>query len=357
VVGIPGQEDLGTADSLRKVGDRITGSDILVLSGDLLVEADILRRLTDIHRLNSSAFTATLAQPLESLGDSVIPGAKSTKYKKERDLVGLSDGRLCLFTAEADVEDFVKMKSKVLATHPRITVHSGLQDSHMYLMQRWICDYIIADKNISTIKGELLPIVVNKQFSRQKDSNRSSSPEDRKTLLDFLPPSNPWEINAESNDRTRYQCHVYQVPSTSVCLRVNTVPHYWEANKRSNLISGAQDKAQVLPINTKAEVGERAQLQATRVGEGTLVSNKTTLTNVQLGPSCKVEEKVRISNCVIMDNVVIESGSNLQDSIICDNCTVSGTVKNCIVGRGQVLKEGGCHESQTLLSKDRMMEV
>ena len=57
---------------------------------------------------------------------------------------------------------------------------------------------------------------------------------------------------------------------------------------------------------------------------------------------------------------------------------MNGTVKNCIVGRGQVLQkvymsivleilfpnyflqvlpEGGSQESQTLLSKDRMMEV
>ena len=34
-----------------------------------------------------------------------VPGSKSTKYKKERDLVGLAGQRLCLFKAEADVED------------------------------------------------------------------------------------------------------------------------------------------------------------------------------------------------------------------------------------------------------------
>merc|ERR1712013_708588 len=97
VVGIPGQEELGTADSLRRVSDRLTGSDILVVSGDLIMESE--------------------------------------------GLIGLSGDQICLFTAEADVEETVRVRSKVLASHPRVTVHSGLQDCHLYIMKRWILDY------------------------------------------------------------------------------------------------------------------------------------------------------------------------------------------------------------------------
>ena len=56
------------------------------------------------------------------------------------------------------------------------------------------------------------------------------------------------------------------------------------------------------------KVGERAQLQDTRIGEGSVISNKTSLnqvksykllptkffvTQVHVGQGCKVEEKVR----------------------------------------------------------------
>ena len=42
---------------LFKVSDRLTGSDILVVSGDLIMESEGLRGLTDMHRLKRSPFT------------------------------------------------------------------------------------------------------------------------------------------------------------------------------------------------------------------------------------------------------------------------------------------------------------
>ena len=46
----------------------------------------------------------------------IVPGDKKSKYKRERDLIGLSgDTHLCLFTAEADVEeDEVRMGAKMM---------------------------------------------------------------------------------------------------------------------------------------------------------------------------------------------------------------------------------------------------
>merc|ERR1719397_1958713 len=189
--GIPGQEELGTADSLRRVSDRLTGSDILVVSGDLIMDSEGLRGLTDMHRLNRAALTSLLGQG-QSMEGVVVPGSKSTKYKRERDLVGLSGDQMCLFTAEADVEETVRVPPKVLASHPRITVHSGLQDCHLYIMKRWILDYIVADKNISTVKGELMPVVVRKQFSS------STSNPGQISVGDFLPPQSPWEVQSKT---------------------------------------------------------------------------------------------------------------------------------------------------------------
>jgi len=150
-----------------------------------------------------------------------------------------------------------------------------------------------------------------------------------------------------------YQCLAYQPPASLLCLRVNTVPLYWLANK--GIVAPLLEKAGAPSLGPKAEVGERAQLQETRIGEGSVISNKTSLNQVNVGQGCKVEEKVRISNCIIMDNVTVATGSVLQDCIICDGSNVSGNVKSCIVGRGQEVQ--GSHENQTILARDRMMEV
>jgi len=343
IVGIPGQEELGTADSLRLISEKLTGTDIVIVSGDLMLE-ESMRGMVDMHRMNNAAFTAMLSKPMFDLKNVVVPGAKSTKYKKERDLIGLAGDQLCLFSAEADVEEEVRMSKKVLRSMARMTVHSNLQDNHLYIMAKWVCDYIMQDKNISTIKGELLPILVKKQFSKIKRATDSLDCDKvKKSILDFVPAK-----LAVQGGGPLYTCHAYLA---GPCLRVNTVPVFWEANKRSRAGHQAQDSL--------AQVGERAQVSDCILGANCIVSDRTTLTSVCLGMGSRVEEKVRLSNCVIMENVVVQSGSNLEDSIICDGCIISGksSVKLSILGRGQKTAEGAEIASQLVLDKDRMMEV
>ena len=116
------------------------------------------------------------------------------------------------------------------------------------------------------------------------------------------------------------------------------------------------------------------------MSSGANIADKTTLTGVSLGSGSVIMEKVRISNSIIMDNVTIMPGSiievsrisiycllsnyytnfsNYQDSIICDGVTVGEktSLKGCLVGKGQSIEHNSQVSSQTLLDKDRMMEV
>ena len=68
VVAIPGQEELGTADSLRRVGDRLAGSEVLVVAGDLLLEPGLLRGLTDTHRCSTARAGVAQARGLTLCG-------------------------------------------------------------------------------------------------------------------------------------------------------------------------------------------------------------------------------------------------------------------------------------------------
>ena len=73
-------------------------------------------------------------------------GAKS-KHKKERDLIGVKENHLCLFTAEADVEEEkLNISSRVMRSMGSFTVNSSLLDSHLYIIKKWVSDYIITDK-------------------------------------------------------------------------------------------------------------------------------------------------------------------------------------------------------------------
>ena len=52
---------------------------------------------------------------------------KSALFLVERDLIGLAGPGLCLFKAEADVEDEINIPSRVLKQAQRFTVHTNLQ--------------------------------------------------------------------------------------------------------------------------------------------------------------------------------------------------------------------------------------
>ena len=304
VVAIPGQDaELGTADSLRFVHEKLTGGDVIVVSGDVILEdADSFRGLVNLHRRKSSAVTSLLATPCLDLKavSGTVPGPKTTKYKRERDLIGLKEDQLVFFMAEADVEDEeVRVSRKVLQRVGNLTVNSNLVDAHIYIFKKWICDYLASDPNISTIKGELLPILVRKQFS--KATARAEEDTEKSSLTDFVLPETQ-SVGLSSVPQSQlYSCYAFT--SSAPCYRVNTMPAYWHCNK---------EMMRDTRLEPSAVVGEKAALTKCSVSKDCVIADKTTLNGVSLGQGSRVEEKVRITNTVIMDNVLVKSGSVLE---------------------------------------------
>ena len=299
VVPISSQDaELGTADSLRFVHEKLTGGDVMIVSGDVILDDGDVRGLVELHRTRSAAMTCLLSRSCVDLKAVSVPGAKTTKYKREGDLIGLKEDHLVFFTAEADVEEEeVRVSSKVLQRVGNLTVKSNLVDAHIYIFKKWICDYIASDKNISTIKGELLPILVRKQFSKAKTVENC---DEKSSLVDFVVPDGFTSPKMEFSPLL-YSCFAYT--SEAPCYRVNTMPTYWHCNTALRATTR---------LDPSALVGEKASLTDCSVGRDCSIADKTTLTGVSLGQGCKVEEKVRISNCVLMDNVLVKTGSVLE---------------------------------------------
>jgi len=343
VVTISGQEDMGTADSLRLVADKLVGQDILIVSGDLILE-ESLRGVIDLHRMKSAACTALLAKSTLDLKNIIVPGDKK-KFKKERDFIGLSGDHLCMMTAEADVEEEeVRISDRVRRSVGSFTINTSLLDAHLYVMKKWLCDFIVHDRNLSAIKGEVLPIIVKKQFSRKKGKKESQDHEKSK-LIDFVEQEKAYGLNP--SDRL-YSCYAYvtELP----CVRVNNVPAFWHCNN----ILRKENK-----IHPGASLGDKAQLSGCYVSANCQIADKTTLSSVSLGSGCQVMEKVKISNSVIMDNVIIKSGTIVEDCILSDGVVIGEkcSIKKSILGKCQSVPDGGQVSSQLLLDADKMMEV
>ena len=159
-------EEFGTADAIRLIHDKLKANRIMVVSSDLVTDVQ-LRHLTDLHSVHSSSLTALFSHSVLDHKSVEVPGPKS-KPKKERDFVGIdhANSQLCYFKSEADVDGGVlSLGRKILQEHPKITMYNNLLDAHFYIFDKWVCDFIKADQQISTIKGELIPKLVKKQFS------------------------------------------------------------------------------------------------------------------------------------------------------------------------------------------------
>jgi len=52
----------------------------------------------------------------------------------------------------------------------RFTVHTNLQDSHLYIVNKETLDQVLQDKSVTAVKGEMIPKLVSLQFNTIKGS-------------------------------------------------------------------------------------------------------------------------------------------------------------------------------------------
>ncbi len=144
-------DDLGTADAVRLVHDRISSPRVLLVSCDLLTDLHV-QHLTDLHRVRGAAVTALFAGAPHGQGGGggggqqqiPVPGPK-TKQKKERDFVGLDEGcghQIVFLSSEADLDETLTLRRSALLDHPRFSIRNDLTDAHFYVVDKWVCDYL-----------------------------------------------------------------------------------------------------------------------------------------------------------------------------------------------------------------------
>lgn len=289
IVGISDDLDWGTTDSLRHIKDKIK-CDLLVLSCDILCDFE-LHRLADVHRLHNTSITMLLAPSRQDLEN--VPGTKvKRKRKKPREIIGLSKAkcskcRVVFMENEADMEDeTMSLSRSLLKQQPCIHVRTDLTDIHMYIVKKWVMDYITYNKSKTSIRGELLPYLVKKQWRKPaevtKESEISIADPANTTVEDIEP--DPRDIFSylrqdsaiervfnlslktkplsgyKSDDKISVHAYVYE---DGFCMRVNTLSAFVEANRL---------------------MAKNISIIAPNISEGPLVH-----------PSVKVEEKTQVN--------------------------------------------------------------
>ncbi|KAG5325456.1 EI2BG factor, partial [Pseudoatta argentina] len=376
-VGIPGAEDLGTADSIRLIHEKIY-TNILVISCDLITNVDLLEIL-NLYRKHNASVTALMLPIPKMPDDFITPGLKN-KQKPETDLIGIDNntGRLVFLASASDFEETINISQRLLRKHASFTIHSKLMDAHLYIINKWVIDFLIYNKNFTTLKGELLPYIVGKQLSRPKqsiDDKTSMVQMDLKDDIFHFALEKPFDelirkmsaFNDHSTDlEDAYngdiiRCYAH-VSNEKFGLRANTIQMYhlanakilewWNDDKNTNQLP-------LLPCISNTATVRSTQMQECRIGDNSLIEEKTSLKNNHIGPNSIVESKTRISQSVIMGHVTIKQRCVIYNCILCNGCTIEeGTeLKNCVVGAQQIVKSGSQHSHEVLTDADRLIEI
>ncbi|KAG8236950.1 hypothetical protein J437_LFUL016145 [Ladona fulva] len=143
IVGIPGNEDWGTGDSLRHIHDKIK-RDILIVSCDLITNMSPLKAINIFRKYNASLVGMFFPSTSEVFS---APGLK-TKNKPEQDLVGIdpATSRLVFLASASDFEEEVQLPRALLRKHQRLSLYSRLVDSHLYILRKWVVDFLAYEK-------------------------------------------------------------------------------------------------------------------------------------------------------------------------------------------------------------------
>ncbi|KAK3599909.1 hypothetical protein CHS0354_022494 [Potamilus streckersoni] len=376
-IGIPDTEYWGTADVLRHIKDRIK-TDVLIISSDLISDVSI-HDIANVHRTYDATITSLLSNIPEQYNEIPAPGPKSKK-KPEKDYIGLDEKgcRVLFYTPEADLDaEKVKISKSLLKRHPCVSIKSNLTDCHLYLMKKWVIDFLMEKRSISSIKGELLPYLTKKQFSKPKREDLPNtdasvlSANVAKDIFSFISQdpmlkkvekTSTWIDHTGDMDNcyhgNQIRCYAY-LQSSGFCARTNTVSSYCEINKQiPRLLQALAPEKEIPTKHSSAVIKGTSQVGSEcLVGEGVTIGDKVSIKRSVIGKHCTVGDKVKITNSVILDHVNIGECCNIQGSIVSSNSHIidKSDLKDCIVGTGENVK--GKYTNEALTDVHRMIEI
>ncbi|XP_075688699.1 translation initiation factor eIF2B subunit gamma-like [Rhinoderma darwinii] len=357
--------EMGTADSLRHIYPKIK-SDILVLSCDLITEV-ALHEVVDLFRAHS----ATLAMLMQKAPEPSehVPGQKGKqKAVEERDFIGVDDSgsRLLLLANEEDLDDGLDLKKCIFQRYPRIHMKMGMLDAHLYCLRKYVVDFLADNDSFSSIRRELVPYLVSKQFSSHKNVDYETGKKDiysyipRDDHLDMTLNKSSWNDHQgdmrESYHGGRLRCYVH-VANDELCCRVNSLATYIEANKQVPQSSICSEEPRVHPtadITDKPMVGTDSM-----IGEQTKIGEKTSVKHSLVGAKCVIKERVKITNCIIMSGVTIHDSCILQGSVICNAAVIhSGAdIKDCLLGSDLQIQSKEKRVNEVIVGNEQLMEI
>eukprot|EP00123_Amoebidium_parasiticum_P013714 comp22110_c1_seq1/m.32304 comp22110_c1_seq1/g.32304 ORF comp22110_c1_seq1/g.32304 comp22110_c1_seq1/m.32304 type:complete len:432 (-) comp22110_c1_seq1:414-1709(-) len=334
------EPELGTAESLRMVKDKIK-MDFVVVTCDLVAVLNIAE-IFDLHRVRNATMTCVCSPLIES----ELANEKKGGNRGLTEYIGVdsSSGRMLFYAGEGDMDEEFRVSQSVLLKYPRLTIHTDLLDAHFYIFQHWVIDYI-ANTPITSIRSDLVPTLVRKQFRPPK-----GTPEKPTDLYNSVPqePNVSLLMSSSPYDATdRVRCFMYH--TDNFCARVNTVPRYLEVNR---LIVQSPLVDEKFLIQSGGDISKKTAIgKDSMVGVGCKIGDRCSVKKSIIGNHCVIGHNVKITNSVLMDYVNVQDNTTLSNTVVCKSAYIQTKVdlKDCQVGPSYTVKEGTTTKNESLV--------
>ncbi|XP_054284724.1 translation initiation factor eIF-2B subunit gamma [Macrosteles quadrilineatus] len=380
IVGIPGGEDWGTADTLRHLEDsNKIKSDVVIVSCDLITDVD-LSVVINRFRQHEASLATLFFQPTPATVILPTPGPKS-KNKTERDLVAIdpATSRLVFLASASDYEETLELSRGLLKKHGKVQLYSKLLDAHVYVMRRWLTKYLSHNRNMSTLKGELIPYTVKKQFSRppsaKHDHEKAASVVYSFPKTELIDMAEEEKLASKVRSMSSYsdhrgdqrpayhgdliRCYAHIASEQNFATRANTLQEYCRINReivdRWTAITGEVELVSVAPSAVVAS--SQLERESCLVGEKAVVAERTSVKASILGPHSIIKPRTRVLNSVLMSGSQVGEGCVIVNCVLCADAVVEDScdLKDCLVG-SHIVSAGEKHSNE-VLTDDHLIEI
>jgi NDP-sugar pyrophosphorylase family protein len=391
----------GSVEVLRQVeGAQVIpkSSNIVVFPGDLVVfEASAIQKLVDTHRRGPTTACTMLLADVAEEDEHGVPLKESAKQKKgglareEEDIdyialsytstdtsTPVSPPRVVWKQPKIDVEadeDMVGTTPKLVLPKPRLRhgvtrVRTEWSDLHVYAFSPWVRRLILSRKNLLSIQGDLLPLLIARQFQGVVATFGSKAD---KEILDDVLRTDPSLGSLDRSEQMSYESprssltgfpaaggdSGEQNPEFTIlahvqesALRASTIASYLYASKdvvtrAIHSTNPSEDPCLFLPKETSLE----AKFHSIVLPENDVGDKKLTFKSSCVGRRCKLGDKCRLNNVVIMDDVTVGDNAILQNTIIGAGCKIGDNcnLNDCQVSPGKMIPNGTKAKSESFL--------
>ena len=164
---VPVEEMMGSVDGLRALADKVKG-DFICLGSDVLSQVS-LGELVKVYRTVNSDITMILSaiEPEES---DKKGGPKKIKVDEEdQEYIGICEkGRVVIKSPGLELDGNVSIAKPLLHKCKSLTIRNDIIDVGVYVMSNWILDFVLFNRKLSSIRTDLVPYLVQRQFQSKE---------------------------------------------------------------------------------------------------------------------------------------------------------------------------------------------